>query len=170
MAIHHKKKEKYQGMKNAGMTAEELKEEMLNEGVSVADTDQFIIEAYQEQPEAPNEDKAPEDQEESIAESEPPAATTGPKFNYKGLTGEAYKQYKAHVDALPLFGLQDFQVFKAEPVVQERYPGLPDSPRDMVGIRITNDTPIHTTRIDIKTAKELNAQLANSRRIYLLKQ
>jgi hypothetical protein len=39
----------------------------------------------------------------------------------------------------------------------------------MVGIDIPNPKPLHTTRIDVKTALELNAQLINSKRYYLLK-
>jgi hypothetical protein len=49
--MHHLTKKKYLAMKEAGMTAEELKAEMLAGGVEEAEADALIEEAYSEAPE-----------------------------------------------------------------------------------------------------------------------
>lgn len=168
MSLHHTQKKKYQGMKDAGMTADELRQEMLDNEIASEDVESFISEAYSD---------VGSDSNEPSGQSTPPADTgeekpknAKPKFDYKALEGKHLEDYHAHVASLPLFEQRQFQCFKAEQVRKERYPGMPGSPWDVVGIRIINDTPVHTTKISIKTANELNAQLPNSGRIYLLKQ
>jgi hypothetical protein len=171
MSLHHTQRKKYQGLKEAGMTAEELKAEMLTNEISEADADQFIAEIYATaQDDAGN--PAPEKEKATapVAKAAEVAQPTAPQFNYKALEGKHYDEYQAYIASLPLFELRTFQCFKAEEVKKERFQGMPGSPWDVVGIRIVNDTPLHTSKINVKTANELNAQLPNSRRIYLLKQ
>jgi len=184
MSIHHTQKTKYAKMKEAGLTAEELKKEMVGASLAEADVDQFIAELYAAEPVGNTGDggeQAPAIQANVATPAvtqdtttTPPPATpvmpVKPVFSYKNLTGEEWKRYQEHVASLPWSNLIDFAQYKAEEVRQERYPGLPGSPWDTVGIRIINDTPINTTRITTQTAAELNKQLPNSRRIYLLKQ
>lgn len=188
MSLHHTQKTKYQKLKDSGMTAEELKKEMLDNKLAEADVDQFIAEVYaakpgdnggENTPPAAAVSTPPVSQPPVTGETPasptptPPAGTNSasiPVFNYKALTGDEWERYEGHVKSLDLYSLRDFQQFKAEQVTKERYPGLPGTPVDIAGIRIINDTPINTTRISIAHANEMNKQLPNSKRIYLLKQ
>lgn len=189
--MHHKTHEKYVKMKEAGMTAEELKTDMVANGVAEVEADKFIAEVFTPAPPATGTDTVilpnpagGEQQVIAVTDNSAaavvaaatavitpvaPAPSVAPAFNYKNLTGDEWKRYQDHVKALPLFDMLDFEQYKAEEVKEERYPGMPGSPWDVVGIRIINDTPINKTRINIQTANELNRQLANSKRIYLLK-
>jgi len=69
----------------------------------------------------------------------------------------------------------DFDLYKAKPLRKDRFPGMKDTPKDYVGIEIINDTPVHTTRMTVKTMLELNGQILNQHSIaghgkyYLLK-
>jgi hypothetical protein len=66
MAIHHKTKERYLKLKDSGLTAEDLKEQMLTDEIDPADIDQFITEVYSDEqgdspvmpPQAPKAQKA----------------------------------------------------------------------------------------------------------------
>lgn len=188
--MHHKTQEKYLKLKDQGMTAEELKADMLANGIAEAEADKFISEVYAATPpldtvnaallntaggEQPvmaigGTSAAVAAAATALVSPAPEVAPVAPKFDYKNLTGKEYEAYIGYIASLPLFGLRQFDCFKALPVMKERYPGMPNTPSDMVGLEITTDKPLHTTKIDIKTANELNAQLANSKRIYLLKQ
>jgi len=186
MPIHHTQKAKYQRLKDSGLTAEELKAEIIanqpedaTKQVPLIEIDQFIAELYKTAdttgdlsgsnppPPAP-----PVDQPPIAPPAVPPVATVDvvAQFDYKNLTGDEYKRYVAHVESLPLFDLRQYDCYKARQVKKERFEGMPGSPWDVVGIEITTDKPLHTTKIDRKTADEMNKQLPNSGRIYLLKQ
>jgi hypothetical protein len=188
MPIHHTQKAKYQRLKDSGLTAEELKAEIIanqpedvTKQVPLTEIEQFISELYKvtEQVVANDQGNAPPAptvnpnvSATNQQQTAPSTASCGtaPKFDYRNLNGKEYEAYIGYVESLPLFDLRPFDCFKAQPIMKERYPGMPNSPWDMVGVEITTDKALHTTKIDIKTANELNAQLANSKRIYLLKQ
>lgn len=75
--MHHLTKKKYLTMKEAGMTAEELKSEMLAGGVEEAEAEALIEEAYNEAPEQDGEkgkDK-PDTKPEKAAKQPKPAQT-----------------------------------------------------------------------------------------------
>lgn len=103
------------------------------------------------------------------APKEPTLAEQLQAIDYKNMTGEPFKAYVELENSLKLNDNYTFDVFQAESVYQERYPGMPGTPKDLVGIRIKNDTPIHFTSIPVRHAKEMNAQLNNTNRYYLLK-
>lgn len=114
------------------------------------------------------------------------------EINYKELNGENFKKYVEIAgdknfgevkdgEVKPVRGRlrdidsYDYDVFKAAPILKDRFPGMEGSPKDYIGVRIINDTPITSTRINVKTALELNAQILNQHsrsgngRYYLLK-
>lgn len=82
-------------------------------------------------------------------------------FDYKNLRDGEWSKYQELVDSLPLYGQYDFHLFRAKPLFRDRYPGIKDSPVDMVGIEIKNDTPEHRTRVSVMVAKEFNGQILN---------
>lgn len=69
----------------------------------------------------------------------------------------------------------DYVKMKVTPVRVQRYKGVEGSPLDFVGLRITDDTPVFTTRITKRVADELNQQILNAHNLagkgfyYLLK-
>lgn len=106
------------------------------------------------------------------------------KFDYEKLVDKKHEEYNELIDELcPPLGIGegtrrqfDWVVLKAEPIMKDRYPGLPNTPRDFVGIKLITGAdgqkmaPIHPgTRMEMKHAVEMNKQLINTRRIYLLK-
>ena len=108
--------------------------------------------------------------------NEPPVPSNKPNavldlsgFDYKSLTGDSFKKYDALVSAQNQNEQFDFEQFRVTAVMKERYPGLPETPIDFDGITITNDKPVHTSRMTIKGVMNLNAQVRNTNRYYLLK-
>lgn len=114
------------------------------------------------------------------------------EFNYKKLTGDSFKKYVELVgdrsykeivegEERPVRAKllendsYDFELYKAKPIRKARYTGVAGSPMDYIGLEIINDTPIHTSRMPVKNAQELNAQILNQHSIaghgkyYLLK-
>jgi hypothetical protein len=116
------------------------------------------------------------------------------KFDYKNLTGESFKDYvhlvgdrsyvevdreegteKPVVGQLKANDMYDFQLHKVDVVMKVRFPGVAGSPSDFNGIKVKSETPELITRIPVKTALELNAQIMNAHsraghgKYYLLK-
>ncbi|MDP4264917.1 MAG: hypothetical protein Q8941_20480 [Bacteroidota bacterium] len=83
------------------------------------------------------------------------------KFDFKNLTGDNWTAYLAFIDTLPWGRHFKFSLYAAVPIMKERYPGLKDTPIDMVGLTIKNDVPVNTSSIPIRIAKEYNAQILN---------
>lgn len=82
------------------------------------------------------------------------------KFNYNGeLSGQQFKEYLKIVEALPWGKHADFEVYKVAPVRKVRYKGVPNSPTDIVGIRIIDSQPLRTTRITPADAFQFNGRL-----------
>jgi len=98
-------------------------------------------------------------------------------YNYDNLVGDAFQKYVRLVGdysvteivggkEVPIRGeLQentryDFVLMKARPIIQDRFPGMENTPKDYVGL-IAEGKPIHTTRISVKTALEYNRQILN---------
>lgn len=162
--MHHKTKEKLVKLKESGLTADELREQMRIDNVPSEEAESLIAELYSgagvppgtEQPGSQGSDG--EESEEIV------------KFDYENLIDDNFKAYRAHVATLPLHQMTDYHVYKVEQVIKELYPGLPDTPKYLAGIRITNNKPLHATRVAPHVANELNAQLPNTGRYYLLKQ
>jgi hypothetical protein len=99
-------------------------------------------------------------------------------FTYEELTGQSFKDYVGLVGdhsaaeivngkVVPIRGSleenksYDFVLLKAKPVMQERFPGMENSPWDYVGLN-AEGKPLHTTRIPVKTALEFNRQILNA--------
>jgi hypothetical protein len=102
-------------------------------------------------------------------------------FNYKDLTGGSFKKYVELVgdrsavfewdergNPIPITSKlrqddhYDFVLMRVDVVRKVRFPGVKDSPVDYVGLRVKDDTPIHTSRISVATALEYNAQIVNA--------
>lgn len=115
-------------------------------------------------------------------------------FDYHNLTGDKFKKYvelagdrsyrvvdKETGEETPIVGdlkendIYTFVLHKVDVVMKPRFPGVKDTPMDFNGIKIKTDKPEHTTRIPVKTAHELNAQILNAHsraghgKYYLLK-
>lgn len=102
-------------------------------------------------------------------------------FDYKNMRGEPFIEYAKFASKLLWNKQYVFDVFKVDTIKQQRYKGVPGSPVDILGFIIKNDTPVHTTKMEVKNANVLNgividednncvsAQFENTKRIYLLK-
>lgn len=73
-------------------------------------------------------------------------------FDYENLIGEKFKEYCLFVQSLQLDTMYDFEQYLVEVVKKVRYRGVKDSPTDVIGFRLVNSKPIHTTRIPVKIA------------------
>lgn len=164
--MHHKTKEKYLKAIKDGVTADELRQVMAAEGIDSEAAEGFITENYEP---APGPDAGGDDSSPEPRPSEPGNKPEKVVFDYEKLTGEEFKRYNDHLASLPLNTQKDFLVFKVEPIVTEKYPGLKGTPRELTGVR-TIDKPIQKTRITPKVALNLNSQVRNTRRYYLLEQ
>ena len=80
-------------------------------------------------------------------------------FDYNNLKGESFAKYGELVQSLPINEKFDFQVMQVEAIVKERYKGVKDTPKDIVGIKIVNSTPKYTTRVNSKTAIAQNGRV-----------
>lgn len=106
-------------------------------------------------------------------------------FDYTELKNAKLIDYIKLAEAIPWNERHDYQLYKCEVIKQPRYEGVPNSPIDITGIRITDNKPLNTTSITAKRANILNgfqlrtltngtailegAQVENTKRIYLLK-
>ncbi len=171
MALHHLTKkaavEKYGPLLTEGKTREEIMLEVANDPkeFSADDINEIVNAIIGEPPANPNEKPSPKPQTQS-------EKLGLDRFDYKreeGFIGDQFKEYEAMILKLPLTKQYDFEVYKVKPVKVERYPGLPQSPIDTVGVRIESDRPIMTTRVEARHALEMNRQLQNTGRYYLLK-
>lgn len=100
------------------------------------------------------------------------------KFDYDKtylLKGESFKDYISLLEKLcPKEGHArhtdtgfDFELHEAKPIYEVRYPGIPNSPSDLVGVELkvnpkTNSSVLYKTRISIKHARDLNLQIENA--------
>jgi len=99
-------------------------------------------------------------------------------YNYDNLVGDTFQKYvrlagdhsvteivegkEVHIRGELMENKRyDFVLVKARPIIQDRFPGMKDTPRDYVGL-IAEGKPIHTTRIPVKTALEYNRQIMNA--------
>jgi hypothetical protein len=95
-------------------------------------------------------------------------------FDYTKLTGEEFKRYNDYLEEVcPELGIHehtnrgfDFVLCRAKPVFKERYPGIPNSPIDLIGIELKTDPQTqtavkHKTRIPFRHARTHNAQIEN---------
>ena len=73
-------------------------------------------------------------------------------FDYNNLTGETFKNYCLFVQSLQLADSYDFENYQVEVMKKVRYRGVKDSPTDVIGFRLVNSKPIHTTRIPVRIA------------------
>jgi hypothetical protein len=122
----------------------------------------------------------------AVAEFDPknPNAVLNLDFDYNNLTGEEFKRYNELLESLcPVLGIKehtfksfDFELYRAKPIFKERFPGLPNTPRDFIGIELIEDKqPLFKTRITIRNARDLNSQIINANhnsrwgKYYLLK-
>jgi hypothetical protein len=118
---------------------------------------------------------------EPTPEPEKPKGLDLSQFDYKNLKGKSFTEYAKFVAKLNGNESHVFDVFKIDPIKQQRYKGMSGSPVDIIGIEIKNDTPIHSTKMALRNANTLNgividedgncvsAQFENTKRIYLLK-
>jgi hypothetical protein len=171
MALHHLTKkaavEKYSPLLSEGKSREQILLSVSEDPKNFsADEVNEIVNAIIGEPRS-NANEEPKSKPETQTET---LGLSG--FNYdpseKGFIGDQYKDYEALVNKLRLTNQFDFEVYKAKPVKVERYPGLPGTPIDIVGIKVEG-RPIFTTRVEARHALEMNRQLQNTNRYYLLK-
>lgn len=169
MALHHLKKKKFKALVDQGLTADELREQMTAEEVAPDDIDDFIDEAYAE--ETPGNGQQGE-QDSSQQPNKPERKSSQKKkslsFDADVLAGNEFKAAEEYLAGLPLNELRDFEVYKVEPIITERYPGLPDTPKDMTGIKKKLTAPLQKTRISPRMAMEMNSQVRNTGRYYFI--
>lgn len=166
--MHHKTKEKYLKAIKDGLTEEELRKALLADGIAAEEAEAFITENFEN--DSPEDDSDPAGQESGqVGAGTSPKAADKPAFDYNALKGKEFERFNEHLASLPLNKLADFHVYKVEPIVTEKYPGLKGTPRELTGIR-TIDRPIQKTRISPKIAMNLNSQVRNTGRYYLLAQ
>ncbi len=186
--LHHQTKKKaatkYGNLIKEGKTREEVETLMLEEEYSVEEIKEIF--AAIDAPPSP----------EKVAKEEKTASPNDAldlsEFNYKLLKGESFKKYVELVgdrsyteivegEVIPVRGTllendqYDFEQYKVKPIRKMRYAGVEKSPMDYIGLELVNDTPIHVSRMTVKTALELNSQILNQHSIaghgkyYLLK-
>jgi hypothetical protein len=161
------------------ITSEEMKDVLEQENISETDAEKILKKLY---PDGANQPKQDDD------------AIDLSGFDYKNLVGANFKKYVELVgdrsyrefdaetgEEKPVVGRlkendhYEFQLFKVDVVMKVRFPGIKDSPLDFIGLRTKTDRPEHTTKIPIRTAHELNAQILNAHsraghgKYYLLK-
>lgn len=190
---------KYQPLKDAGKTVEEITTELQvdENGYEEDDIKQILEglglgEASGDNGQAPPTPPVLGNEGEEIKEENPLAVLDS--IDYKNLKGDNFKKYVELVGdrsystideetgkEIPVVGKLrqdqsfDFQQFRAKPVFKDRFPGMENTPKDFVGIEIVRDAPEHTTRIPVHVALEFNAQILNQHsraghgRYYLLK-
>lgn len=113
-----------------------------------------------------------------------PNASLKLDFDYTKLFGKEFDRYIGLLEELSPAGgfaspkMYDFELWRMKPVIEERYPGLPNTPKDFKGVEFKEDEPklIAKTRITISSARDYNQQITNEHSIkgygkyYLLKQ
>jgi|GEM_PF-2213308 len=120
--------------------------------------------------------KAPTPAAEKKATEKPKAENPADAFDYKSLTGDEFKKYIELIDSLPLYDMFTVELYRAEPIMKQRFEGLEGSPTDHVGLRLLRDKPETQTHTTIRAIKDYNAQILNAHsraghgKYYLLKQ
>lgn len=89
-------------------------------------------------------------------------------FNYGDLQGDHFRDYCKMVAGLKEHEQFVFEVYKVEPIRQQRYEGVEGSPFDCVGFRIVDNKPTKTTKIPLKFALEFNGRLAEGRNFFTI--
>jgi hypothetical protein len=88
------------------------------------------------------------------------------KIDHNSLHGERFADYFELVESLPADKMYDFEVVKVETINQTRFEGVPGSPIDVIGIRLTSTKPVATTRVYAKTAIAQNGRLVRGRNYF----
>ena len=160
-------------------TKEELNQVLLADEYSEGDAAQIVTALF------------PEEEKEVKSESGMPDLSG---FDYSNLTGDKFKEYagiagdraisffnsetgeesKGIIGQLKDHDVYYFELYKVTPVFKVRFPGVQNSPKDFSGVKTKTDRPESTTRITVKIANELNAQIENEHsrvngKYYLLK-
>lgn len=142
----------YQNMVDAQMGDDEILESLASNGYTQEEITQILKAATD------GGDNGGEGGEKSFA------------FDKKNLIGNAWTAYKNHFDSLDKNTDLKFEQYKVEVVKKARYEGMAGSPVDVVGLKIKDDTPVSTTSINPRHAEELNRQVENTGRYFLIKQ
>lgn len=98
--MHHLTKKKYLALKEVGMTAEELKAEMLAGGVEEAEADALIQEAYNESPEQDGEKEKEKPAVKSEKAEKQPKATQA--VQTANIIYEEWKMSLSHESGSPV--------------------------------------------------------------------
>lgn len=169
--MHHLKKksalEKFTPLAEQ-MSPEELLQAILadDKGYSEEEANEIIAALDPKAPPAPKKEEPKEEQFKVPTQSE----TLGlDRFNYSNLTEKSFEEYEALLRHLPAHKQFDFERVKAKALRKELYPGLPQSPIVMYGVKVESTSPDHVTRMEARHALELNRQVGNSGLYYLLK-
>lgn len=170
MALHHATKksavEKYSALVKEGKPIEDIKLAIsLDEkGFDEAGVDEILAAVLGDTKGKPETKKEEKPRVKSQSE------TLGlDRFDYRNLKGESYEEYLKMVTEKLFAHVQyRFCCYKARPIKKERYPGLRDTPVDIIGVLIESDIPINRTKIEARHAIDLNKQLGNSGMYYLL--
>ncbi len=93
------------------------------------------------------------------------------QFNYHASGGFMLENYLEYISTIDANEKRDFECYSVEPLIKDRYPGMKDTPRDFVGIKLKSDKPVQTTSIPLKHAINLNAEgsVRMNGKYYLLK-
>lgn len=103
--------------------------------------------------------------DENDAETEPEVPKTGnasldlSRFNYGNMVGQPFLDYMELIDSLPMHEKYDFEQYKVSPVVRERFPGMKNTPIDVIGFTIRDNAPVKTTRILPAHARDNNGRI-----------
>lgn len=171
--MHYKQTEKFTKMAADGATPDELRAAMAESEIDKQEAEDLIASLYTNQQKPPtitDEEIVALKKEMEKKENESAPENTIPKFAYdrENLDGTAFSNYEKHIQSLPLNDMVDFELYKVDVIMTERYAGLPNTPRDMTGVRITNNKPLHRSRISPHTVLDFNAQVRNTSKYYLL--
>lgn len=82
-----------------------------------------------------------------------------PEFDYRNLKGEEFDKYISFIESLPWEEKLDFELYPAEGVFKMILNDNLDKEKKLVGIRLKDTQPKHTTRIPVMHAKDLNSQI-----------
>jgi hypothetical protein len=104
-----------------------------------------------------------------VDQSNPNAVLDLNQFDYDNLVDKNFAKYESFVSQLAHEKQFDFVEMRVNPVIKAKWEGLPGSPMDFKGIEITSNVPVKTTRVPVKHILDLNAQVRNTKKYFLLK-
>ncbi len=94
----------------------------------------------------------------------PNASLNLSRFDYSNLKGDAFKEYLLLVAGLRLDDKYDFEEHVVNPIKEDRFEGVENSPVDVVGIRLKSPgNPERVTRMALKHALAFNGKIQETK-------